>query len=51
VYTEERCASGVEVVHGYYVLVIVGSSDWLVRKVPAVRYGIQVEGASGVIAC
>ena len=51
VYSEEGCAGAVEVVHGYYVLVIIGSSDWLVRKVPAVRYGIQVEGAGGVAAC
>ena len=37
---EEGCAGTVEVVHGYYVLVIVGSGDWLVREVRAVGYGV-----------
>ena len=44
-------AGGVEIIHGYYVLVIVGSGDRLVRKTPGVRDGVKVESACGIIAC
>jgi hypothetical protein len=33
---EEGCAGRIEVVHGYYIFVIVGSGDRLVRKVPSI---------------
>ena len=49
--TDVGSAGGVEIVHGNYVLVIVGSGDRLVRKTPAVRDGIKVESAGRIVAC
>ncbi len=48
---DEGSAGGVEIVHGNYVLVIVGSGDRLVRKTPTVRDGVKVESACGIVAC
>jgi hypothetical protein len=46
---EVTCAGRVEVVHGYDILVIVGSCYRLVRKVRTVRHGVQVEGPRWVV--
>ena len=48
---EEEGACSVEVVHGYHVLVVIGSSHGLVGQMVGVRYGVEVEGACGVVAC
>jgi len=51
VYSEKDGAGRVEVVHGYYVFVIVGPGNRLVRKTPRIRDRVEVEGACGIVSC
>ena len=49
--SDEGGARSVKVVHGHHVLVVIGSGHRLVGQMVRIRYGVEVEGPGGIIAC